>query len=221
MEDQDSPWRGIDTCRLHRVDDPTQAAIITDPVRSRFLGPFLGRERTVTQAATEVGCTPNSMLYRVRRMVDVGLLTVVGSRSRPGRPIKVYRSSHHGYFVPNEAMPYDDIQHRVGRQGRGLIELLTHAYTDVLFRSGNSGRVLARDEHGDYWTTDLPPDVNHKGQPAFTTDTTINLTAEEAAQIRDLLANAINRGLDHSRQAEGRNSAHPYLMFCAILPIPQ
>jgi DNA-binding Lrp family transcriptional regulator len=220
MEDRDSPWRGIDAGQLHRIDDPAQAAIITDSSRSRFLAPFLGRERTVTQAAAELGCTPNAMLYRVRRMVDVGLLTVAGIKNRPGRPIKVYRSSHDGYFVPNEAMPYDDLRHRVASQGRSLIEHLTDAYTDVLFRSGNSGRVLARDDHGDYWTTDLPPSVNHKGQPAFITDIAVNLSPDEAAQIRDVLANAINRGLDHSRQSRNSNAAHPYMMFCAILPLP-
>lgn len=220
MEDVDSPWQAIDASALHRVDDPAQAAILADPIRSRFLGPFLGREQTVTQAAAELGCSPETMLYRARRMVSVGLLKVVATRKRPGRAIKIYRSSHDGYFVPNEAMPYDDLKHRVSRQGHGLIERLSDAYTDVLFRSGNSGRVLARDNAGDYWSTDLPPANNHKGQPAFITDVTISLTTEEAAQIRDLLVSAISRGLDQSRHTTTKVTKHPYLMFCSILPIP-
>lgn len=220
MEDPDSPWwQQIDTTALHRVDDPAQATIIADPIRSRFLGPFLGREQTVTGAAAEVGCSPGAMLYRVRRMVDVGMLKVVATRKRSGRAIKVYRSSHNGYFVPNEAMPYDDLKHRVTSQGRQLGERLSGAYTEVLFRSGNSGRAMVRDDAGDYWTTDLPPATNHNGQPAFITDVTISLTTEEATQIRDLLANAINRGLDRSRQTTD-SPKHPYLMFCSILPIP-
>ena len=220
MEDQDSPWwQRIDTSTLHRVDDPVQAAILADPIRSRFLGPFLGREQTVTDAAAEVGCTPAAMLYRVRRMVAVGLLEVVATRKRSGRAIKIYRSIHDGYFVPNEVMPYDDLKHRVTSQGRGLADRLADAYTDVLFRSGNSGRAMARDDTGDYWTTDLPPATNHKGQPTFITDMTISLTTEEATQIRNLLATAINRGRNRSRQPTNAPK-HPYLIFCSILPIP-
>lgn len=220
MKDPDSPWwQQIDATELHRVDDPAQAAIIADPIRSRFLGPFLGRKQTVTGAAAEVGCTPGAMLYRVRRMVDIGLLEVVATKKRSGRAIKIYRSSHDGYFVPNEAMPYDDLKHRVTSQGRQLGERLSDAYTDVLFRSGNSGRVMARDEAGDNWTTDLPPATNHKGQPSFITDITVSLTTEEATQIRNLLGNAINRGLDYSRHTSS-TPKQPYLMFCSILPIP-
>lgn len=220
MEDQDSPWwQTIDITALHRVENPGQAAILADPIRSRFLGPFLGRERTVTEAAAEVGCTPGAMLYRVRRMVQADLLDVVAIRKRSGRAIKVYRSRHDGYFVPNETMHYDDLRHRVTSQGRVLVERLTDAYADILFRSGNSGRAMARDDAGDYWTTDLPPATNHKGQPAFLTDMTIALTAEEATQIRDLLASAMNRARDQSRNTTDA-SKHPYLMFCSILPIP-
>lgn len=48
---------------------------------------------------------------------------------------------------------------------------------------------------------------------------TISLTTEEATQIRDLLADAINRGRDRSRQPTN-TPKYPYLMFCSILPIP-
>ena len=190
MEEDHSPWAGIDPGTLHRIADPAQAVIVGDPLRSRFLQPFLGRETTVTEAATELGCTPNTMLYRVRRMIDAGLLRVVAIRSRAGRSIKVYRSSHDGYFVPTEAMPYDDLAHRVAQQGRGLTEQLFDAYTAVLFRSGHSGRVLARDPAGAIWSSDLPPSTNHRGQPAYLTDGILWLTTDEATELRDLLASA-------------------------------
>lgn len=218
MEDAHSPWSGIDPSTLHRVVDPAQAVIVGDPIRSRFLQPFLGRELTVTQAAAEIGCTPNTMLYRVHRMLDAGLLRVVAMRPRPGRSIKVYRSSHDGYFVPNEAMPYDDLAHRVSQQGRGLIDQLFDAYTAVLFRSGHSGRVFARDTAGDVWSSDLPPSTNHRGQPAYLTDATLWLTTDEAAQIRDLLAAAT--GPTGSDTAADKTGKRRYLLYRALLPIP-
>lgn len=222
MKGADSPWSGIDAAALHRVDAPAQAAIVADPLRSRYLRPFLGRELTVTQAAVEVGCTPNTMLYRVRRMLDAGLLRVVTTRRRPGRAVNVYRSTHDGYFVPNEAMPYDDLKHRVTSQGRGIIEQLFNAYTAVLFRSGNSGRVLARDDNGEVWSSDLPPAVNHQGQPAYLSDGTFWLTPDEAAQIRDLLAAATAVGRTESPEtADGKITRQPYLIYRAILPRPE
>ncbi|WP_345215470.1 helix-turn-helix domain-containing protein [Georgenia halophila] len=190
-----------------------------DPLRSRFLQPFLGRELSVGQAATELGCSPNAMLYRVRNMLDVDLLRITQTRHRRGRPIKVYRSAFEGYFVPNEAMPYDDLRHRVTSQERRLAEQVVDAYTTVLFRSGNSGRVLARDSNGDVWASDLPPSLNEQGQPVLMVDVRVDLTNEEALHIRDLFAAAIKRGRRASRnpQAEG-SPPKPYLLNCAILP---
>lgn len=220
MEVTDSPWEGIDAGSLHRVVDPAQAVIVGDPLRSRFLHPFLGRDRTVTEAAAEVGCTSNTMLYRVRRMVAVGLLRVVATRTRPGRSIKVYRSSHDGYFVPTEAMPYDDLAHRVREQGRGLIEQLFDAYTAVLFRSDHTGRVLARDATGAVWSSDLPPSTNHRGQPAYLTDGILWLTADEAIQIRDRLAAAIDPGPADRDSTTGGSTRRPFLLYRALLPVP-
>src|SRR4051794_15550694 len=113
MEDHNSPWGSIDPSSLHRVTDPDQAAIIADATRSRFLQPFPAREATVSDAAAQLGCTPNSTLYRVRRMTDAGLLRVVRVVRRAGRPMKVYRSVHDGYLVPLDTMRYDDLRHRV------------------------------------------------------------------------------------------------------------
>lgn len=220
MGDQDSPWTGIDTDALHRVDDPARAAIVADPIRSGFLRPFLGRGRTVTEAATEVGCTANAMLYRVRRMEAVGLVEVIETHRRAGRPIKVYRSVHDGYFVPNDAMPYDDLKHRITGQGQKIFEQLADAYASVLLMSGNSGRVLARDAHGDIWSSDLPPATNHRGQPALLTDANVWLTKDEAAQIRQVLATALDRE-ESSQPTKGAQARRqPYVVYRAILPLP-
>lgn len=221
MEELNSPWAGIDVGTLHRVTDPRQAVIVADPVRSSFLRPFLGRTSTVTAAAAEVGCSANAMLYRVRRMLAAGVLRVVGTRPRAGRAVTLYRSSHDGYFVPMDALPYDDLRHRVATQGRVLSDQLVAAYTEVLARSGSTGRVLARAGSGDVWATDLLPSADHRGRPAFFADVTVWLTAAEAAAVRRLLTTAIDTALEASRTAsEDRTPRAPYVLAAAVLPHP-
>ncbi|MFT4166376.1 MAG: helix-turn-helix domain-containing protein [Microlunatus sp.] len=220
MEEDDSPWAGIDPTGLYRVTDPAQARIVADPVRSRFLHPFLGRERTVSEAAAELGCRTDVMLYRVRRMLAIDLLRITATRRRTGRPIKIYRSSHDGYFVPNEAMHYDDLRHRVSTQGAQLAEELIDAYTAVLFRGGNQGRVLARNHLDEVWSTDLAPATNGRGEPVLMTDIRVYLTADEAAQIRQVLTQAINSGRRMSSPRAGtERPTSRYLLNCSLLPI--
>lgn len=220
MEEDDSPWAGVDPAGLHPVTDPAQARIVADPTRSRFLHPFLGRERTVSEAAAELGCAADVMLYRVRRMLAASLLRITATRRRTGRPIKVYRSSHDGYFVPNDAMHYDDLRHRVSSQGARLVEELVDAYTAVLFGAGNEGRVLARNHLGEVWSTDLTPAMNSRGEPVLMTDIRRDLTVDEAAQIRQLLTAAINSARRvASTPAEAGVSRSRYLLSCSLLPI--
>lgn len=228
MEDPDSgrasaaPWLAIDRRRLHRIGDPRQAVIVADPVRSRFLVRFLGRALTVTEAAREVGCDADTMLYRVRRMVAAGLLRVVATRARAGRPVKVYRSPHDGYFVPLDVMPYDDLRHRVSAQGRVLAGQLTDAYTAVLARTPECGRALGRTPAGEPWATDLMPESNHRGQPALLCDLTLALTRTEAEAVRGILAAAMNRARAASAPTPADpDRREPYLFAAVLLPMPE
>ncbi len=222
MEDADPPWLDIDLASLHQVTDPDQAAVVADPARSRFLHPFLGRALTVSEAAAELDCSPNAMLYRVRRMVDLRLLHVVSTRTRPGRPVKVYRSVHDGYFVPMDVMRYDDLRHRVASQGRVLVNQLIDAYTAVLAASTDSGRVLARNRVGELWATDLLPTRNRHGQPTFLCDLTITLSADQADQIRDTLASAMHLSLAAERSSNPLTpNGASYLFMAGLLPLPE
>ncbi|MDO5535833.1 MAG: helix-turn-helix domain-containing protein [Propionibacteriaceae bacterium] len=218
MKELNSPWAELETETLHRVTSPEQAAILVNPVRSRFLHPFLGRDCTVSDAASQLGVSVNTMLYRVRRMVARDLLEVVRVVPRPGRAVKVYRSKHTGYLVPVDAMRYDDLRHRVDAQGRVLAQQLARDYTDVLTNAPADGvRILARNAAGDVWTTDLAPAANHRGQPVHFSDVTVQLTREEATELRQLLLHATTRALDHNRTAPTTHS-DPYLIVTAILP---
>ena len=56
----------------HTVTDAEQARLLSNPASFRFLEPFVARERSVTAAAAEVGCSLDTMLYRVKTMLKEG-----------------------------------------------------------------------------------------------------------------------------------------------------
>ena len=82
------------------VTTAAAAQTLADPLRQRFLAPFLGRECTVARAAAELGVPPNSLLYRVKRAEAAGLLRVVRETPRAGRTVKVYRSVADAFYAP-------------------------------------------------------------------------------------------------------------------------
>lgn len=85
---------------FYRIHTASQAVIFDERTLSRFFYPFLGRDRTVSQAAAEVGCKLNAMHYRVGTFLGAGLLKIVREERRAGRPIKSYRAVADAFFVP-------------------------------------------------------------------------------------------------------------------------
>lgn len=218
---QRAPWENIDVDALHEVTDPAQAAILTDPHRVQFLLPFLGREKTVSQAAAEVVVTPNSLLYRVRRMVGAGLLQVVEERPRGGRAIKVYRSSHDGYRVPMSAMRYDDLRHRVDTYGRRMFTDLASAYTAALLDAPHHDRVVTRNRDGEVWTTDLLPATTRGGRPVLMTDVIVPLDQRQAELVTRRIREALEEALSSVGPEASAGLAEPYFVMGAVVPMPR
>ena len=81
-----------------------------DAATRDVFGCFLGRTRSVREAADALGRDLDAVLYRVRRLHAVGLLEVAAVQARAGRPIKRYRAVHDAWFVPFEALPYADLE---------------------------------------------------------------------------------------------------------------
>lgn len=215
-----SPWEEIDLAGLHVVTDPAQAAILCDPHRVRFLRPFLARSATVTQVARELDVTPNALLYRVRRMLAAGLLRVVEERARAGRAVKVYRSSHDGYRVPMSAMRFDDLRHRVDTFGRPLMDDLARAYTAALRDAPDHDRILARNEAGEVWGTDLVPTRTRRGHPLVFADGILSLTREQAEIVHHRIEDAIAEALRYSGSEHATGTATPFFVMGALVPMP-
>ncbi|HKI57294.1 MAG TPA: hypothetical protein VKB31_09105 [Trueperaceae bacterium] len=92
------------------VREPAAAALLMNPTTLRQLAPFLGRERTVSQAAAEMGQLPNTVLKRVQRFLRVGLLEVAREAPRRGRAVKLYRTVAELFFVPFEATAAESLE---------------------------------------------------------------------------------------------------------------
>ena len=82
------------------VTHPEAARLLTDMTGLRYLEPFFRQPRTVGEAAAMLEVKPNSLLYRVRRFVELGLLTVASEEPRAGRAVKRYRTAADAFFVP-------------------------------------------------------------------------------------------------------------------------
>src|SRR5690606_17907462 len=92
------------------VRDARAAEALVDPTTLRHLAPFLGRDRSVAEAARETGEKPNTTLRRVRRFVDMGLLRVWREVPRAGRPVKRYRAVADVFFVPFDATGAESLE---------------------------------------------------------------------------------------------------------------
>jgi hypothetical protein len=135
----------------HAVEDVEQARLLSDPRNSRYFEPFLARDCTVSQAAKEMGCTLDTMLYRVKTFLQAELLNIVRTEPRRGRPINVYRSSADSYFIPFEVTPFEDVEARIRRQNRENENIVAPIMARVLRQSGREGRYLYRDSKGEVW----------------------------------------------------------------------
>jgi hypothetical protein len=137
---------------FYTVQDPEQARLLTHPESFKYFEPFIARERTVSQAAEEVGCKLDTMLYRVKTFLKAGLLKISRLEKRAGRPIKHYRSNAGGYFIPFAVTPYADLAERLKESFREDHERLARNLAKRLSQRGHEGQKIFRAEDGEVWT---------------------------------------------------------------------
>jgi hypothetical protein len=214
------------------IRDTEQARLLSDPKHNRYFEPFVARDCTVSQAAKEVGCTLDTMLYRVKTFLQAGLLKIVKTEPRRGRPINVYRSSADSYFIPFEVTPFEDVEARVRRQNRENENIMAPIMARVLRQSGREGRYIYRDVKGEVWdssSTDgsTPPlDLNSvesikksvyqrgKDRPVAETIAGDFLLAEEDA--KDLLFEFYDLSRRYKLKSEGKVAKRYFYQFVLV-----
>ncbi|HYN46940.1 MAG TPA: hypothetical protein VES64_09640, partial [Allosphingosinicella sp.] len=126
--------------RPMRIEAPDQVAIFLDSKRRRILVSFMGRERSLSEAAAALAIPLNLLAYHVGRLLRLGLLQIVREQKRAGRPIRYYRAAADSFLIPAAAM---------GRRvGDGLTAELRTAIERADTLSGASDMLVVLDEAG-------------------------------------------------------------------------
>jgi hypothetical protein len=221
----DRSWR--------RIDDPRAAQVLVDFEQLHFLKPFLGREATVSRAAQELGVHEDAMYYRVRRLVDLGILSVVRAMPRAGKAIKVYSVVADGLYVPFSATPADTMCTLIYQMDLPLERRLTDGIVDALWETidpNSWGLRIFSDAGGrtrlSYGPEDAPADwdmlaaVVEPTFPAVLFDwCDLRLTREDA---KDLQHRLLELQREFHAKAEARDPAAParsYLVRLAMTPL--
>jgi DNA-binding transcriptional ArsR family regulator len=126
--------------RALRLDAPDRAAALVDPVRRRILTAFIGRERSLSEAAGALAMPLNRLAYHVGALVRLGLVRVEREQKRAGRPIRFYRAVADHFLVPAAALPR--------RPGAGLAAELRAALDGADQLAGGNDMVLTIDGGG-------------------------------------------------------------------------
>lgn len=150
MEDVNSA-RDIASARdtAYVVEDEAQAKLLSEEKSFKYLEPFVAREKSASQAAEEIGCKLEALLYRIGTFLDAGLLHIVRKESRRGRPIKIYRSSADSYFVPFSAMPYADFEEQMHKGTANRNAAIVPALATAIRETEMRGRLIYRHEADD------------------------------------------------------------------------
>ncbi len=219
---------------FHTVTDPEQARLLSNPKTFEFFEPFVAREQSAGTAAAAVGCALDTMLYRIKTFLKAGLLQIIRSEKRAGRPIKYYRSAFDAYFVPFEVTPFAELEERLAAGFRERQALIIPRLAHVLKQSGRDGRrVYRRLDNGDVWqesaggaqtSFDLYDEESyrnymetHRGPVAEFTDDVLELTDAEA---RDLLVELYGVWRQFAKKERSSTGKPYYFQFALAPPLP-
>lgn len=138
-----SPWPVVSNAEV--------ADTLLDAKRRRYLAPFFGRTRTVSEVAAELGVKPNSLLYQVKRLLALGLLEVVSAEPRAGRALRRYRATSERFFVPFAASSADTLEALLLSTARPHAERFASHFARALrdMPGGALGYLVGRHDHGE------------------------------------------------------------------------
>lgn len=126
------------------ITDPRLGMVFTNPNQRRILMWFTGGARSAGEAAAALGMDLRRLHYHLGRMKSLGLLTEVGHRRRPGRPIKLYRAVGDSFFIPNEALAKGFGEDLATELRASLADRSSRDAGGILFRATAAGSIRGR-----------------------------------------------------------------------------
>lgn len=212
------------------VRDARAARFVADPHASRFLEPFMGRERTASAVAAEVGVRVSSVLYRIKQLLGLGLLEVARTEPRRGRAVKHYRAAAESFFVPFELTDAETVGALGARSALEMKRLLeaslgaAHEAVGQTFEG--SGVRLRRDQEGridrtltheaiSAEATSFPELVLNSRAPAlWDQHSLLDLTVAEAKALQRELGEVFGR-----YYRPNSPDRRPYIVRLALAPL--
>jgi predicted transcriptional regulator len=98
MPDQTGP-------QTFELKNARAARILANPDIAVYLKPFMHQALSIKQAAEELHLPIQTMHYRVKQMEQAGLLEVVNTKARRGRPIKQYQAKAITFKISTKLIP--------------------------------------------------------------------------------------------------------------------
>lgn len=209
-----------------RVDDPDAADALLREESFRFLRPFLTRERTLGEAARELGASVALLHYHARRLAALGLLEVARETPRRGRPLKHYRAVSSRFYVPFAATRLDSLETLMALAEEGEQRRFVRDFVRAGLRAAphaERGGTLVHVMPGGMvsvdFTPDPPPDARTPpefGAGLWSSWTTLHLTPAEAADLERELAALWRAKVErHGVAAPGRR---PFTLRLGLVP---
>jgi hypothetical protein len=206
--------------RTDVVRDGARARLLLDPRSRRQLEPFLGATASVTEAARLQRAKPNTVLRRVRRFVEAGLLEVAETVARRGRPIRRYRAVAEVFFVPFEASAAADLEQALAEREGWLERLLRRSVVRARREAlGVWGTRIYRDARGRVQVQmavrpDSDADVLDAGEPAVLSAWRdgLELDYEDAKTLQRELVDLLHR-------YQRKRGAQRYVVHLGLAPI--
>jgi hypothetical protein len=127
----------------------------------RYLIPYLGQVRSVSEAAAELSVSLSRMSYQTGQLKKVGLIEEVEVRPRAGRPVSHYRSTSDQYLVALRDLDQQSIEGYLleGEEPlrRAMAKELVLSMGRSTDRSGELALLLSRrvDGEGDFLLVNL------------------------------------------------------------------
>jgi hypothetical protein len=201
------------------ITDPKVAAFLNDTTKSRFLAPFISKERSLSEAAKIIGVKLNTMTYWVKRLLEMKLIQHTRTASRKGSSVRYYCSTADEIIVPVDLIPKESYEAVLQGQMQPMFEHLIHANVRSALRQHPGGWNLhfSRRPDGMVWREDKPdlpggrralplPALNDWYRPVLTKEAAKRLEAE----LVELL--------ERYQTKENAKGGTPYLAHIALVP---
>ncbi len=198
------------------ISDAHVVKLLLAEEAGRYLDAYMGRVRSVSEAAVQVERSMQRTHYWTQRFQDAGLVEVAEVIRRKGRPIRRYRCVADEFVIPAKALPPGTFEAQMQEINRGLTSAFARSYPDLVYGGDLHIRRTSPTDVG--ITYDRAASEGDLPEDAVQSSFTMRLTRHEARQLRDELIElrdrwiAIGAGRDADRTA--------YLSVVAVAPVP-